>query len=318
MRSRSQRLATRPAIVAAAFALACATGGPPDYGARETGRLCFWKVESPAGAAGLAHLLGSIHFGPPDFEFDPAIQEAYDRSDALVMELDPEEAGDERMATLLDEMGRLPEGETLSDVISPDTYDALAEALESSGYPIAVLDPFKPWVAILTLSSLAIQSGGLSKDGGVEAQLIERAGTGMETIGLETPEQQMALFDGMPLDLQEEILRGLVSEGDLLRDTTEAIFEAWLRGDTERLAELARIGPQDDEDARVFYRTMYLERNQKMAREIAELIDRGGEWFVVIGAAHMVGEAAIPTLLGERGYRVRQIEKTVERSDAVD
>ena len=98
----------------------------------------------------------------------------------------------------------------------------------------------------------------------------------------------------------------------------EAIVEAWLRGDTERLAELARIGPRDDEYARVFYRTMYLERNQKMAREIAALIDRGGEWFVVIGAAHMVGEGAIPALLEERGYRVRQIEKTVGRSDAVD
>ena len=55
-----------------------------------------------------------------------------------------------------------------------------------------------------------------------------------------------------------------------------------------------------------------------MAREIADLIDRGGGWFVVIGAAHMVGEAAIPRLLEERGYRVRQIEKTVGRSDAVD
>jgi uncharacterized protein YbaP (TraB family) len=128
----------------------------------------------------------------------------------------------------------------------------------------------------------------------------------------------MALFDGMPLELQEEILRGLVSEGDALRHTTDAIVEAWLRGDTERLAELALIDPRDDEGARVFYRAMYLERNQKMARKIAELIDRGGEWFVVIGAAHMVGDAGIPTLLEERGYRVRQIERTVETSHAVD
>jgi len=315
LRPRRQRLA---AIFAAAFALACATGGLPDHGARETGRLCFWKVESPAEAGGKAHLLGSIHFGRPDFRFDPAIREAFEGSDALVMELDPEEATAERMSALLEEMGRLPEGETLSDVISPETYDALADALERSGYSIAGLDPYEPWVAIVSLSGLAIQSGGLSKEEGVESQLIEWAGTRMETLGLETPKEQMALFDGMPRELQEEILVGLVSEGDVLRDTTDAIVEAWLRGDTERLAELALTGPEDDEEARVFYRSMYLERNQKMARGIAKLIDRGGEWFVVIGAAHMVGDAAIPTLLEERGYRVRQIEKTVGRSHAVD
>jgi uncharacterized protein YbaP (TraB family) len=318
MRSRRRSLAAPLAIVGVVMALACATGRLPDHGARETGLLCFWKVESPTGATGEAHLLGSIHFGPPDFRFDPAILEAFDGSDALVMELDPEAVASERMSALLEEMGRLPEGETLPDLISPETYRALANALQRNGYSIAGLDPFKPWVAIISLSSLALQSGGLLKEEGVEAQLIERAGTRMETIGLETPEEQMALFDGMPLELQEEILRGLVGEGDALRHTTEAIVEAWLRGDTERLAEIALIRSRDDEGARVFYRTMYLERNQKMAREIAELVDRGGEWFVVIGAAHMVGDEGIPTLLEARGYRVRQIEKTGGRSHAVD
>lgn len=311
-------LAAPLAIAAAVIALACATGRVPDHGALETGRLFFWKVESSTGAGGSAHLLGSVHFGRPDFRFDPAILEAFEGSDALVMELDPEDVTSERMSTLLQEMGRLPEGETLSDLISPETYDALADALQRSGYSIAGLDPFRPWVAIVFLSSLAIQSGGLSREQGVEAQFIERAGTRMETIGLETPEEQMALFERMPLEHQEEILRGLVSEGDALRYVTDAIVEAWLRGDTERLAELALIGSHDDERAKAFHQTMYLERNQTMAREIAALVDLGGEWFVVIGAAHMVGDGGIPALLEERGFTVRQIEKTVGGSHAVD
>jgi uncharacterized protein YbaP (TraB family) len=128
----------------------------------------------------------------------------------------------------------------------------------------------------------------------------------------------MTLFDEMPLELQEEILRGLVGEVDAVGEVTDAIVEAWLRGDSERLAELALLGSGEGEEAEAFHRAMYLERNRKMAGRIAELIDRGGEWFVVIGAAHMVGDEGIPALLAERGYRVRQIEKTGSRTDAVD
>jgi uncharacterized protein YbaP (TraB family) len=270
----------------------------------------FWDVESPAEDGGSAHLLGSIHFGRADFHFDAAILRAFERSDVLVMELDPKEVSPERISALLDEMGRLPGGERLSDVLSPETYRSLADALQKSGHSIAALDPFAPWVAITVLSSLAIQSDGLSREEGVEARFSEQAGATMEIIGLETPEEQMGFFDALPLDLQEEILRGLLGEGDAMSSATDAILEAWLRGDTERLAELALLGSYEDEGAQAFHRIMYLERNENMARRIAELIDRGGEWFVVIGAAHMVGDGGIPGLLAERGYIVRQIEKT--------
>ena len=98
MKLRRQSLAARLAIVGAVIALACATASVPDHGARETGRLFFWQVESSTGARGNAHLLGSVHFGRPDFRFDPAIQEAFEASDALVMELDPEDVTAEKMS----------------------------------------------------------------------------------------------------------------------------------------------------------------------------------------------------------------------------
>ena len=318
MRLRRRSLAASLAIAAAALALACATGGLRGHGARETGLLFFWKVESPAAGGGSAHLLGSVHFGRPDFRFDPAILEGFESSDGLVMELAPEDVTPERMLALLQEMGRLPEDRTLSELLSPEAYRALAQALERSGYSIAGLDPFEPWVSIIFLASLAAQGGGLSREEGVEAHFIERAEARLEIIGLETPEEQMTVFDSMPLELQEEILRGLVGEGDAFGEVTDAIVEAWLRGDSERLAELALIGSHQDEGAKAFQQAMYLERNRKMAREIAELIDRGGEWFVVIGAAHMVGDEGIPALLEKRGYLVRRIEKTGSSIDAVD
>jgi uncharacterized protein YbaP (TraB family) len=300
-----RRHAAPLAILAVATALACAT-----FGARETGRLFFWAVESPGDMGGSAHLLGSVHFGRSDFRFDPAIQAAFEESDALAMELDPEDITPERMTVLLDEMGRLPQGETLSDLLSPETYEALTETLERRGYPAFTLDGFEPWVAITVLSSLEIESGGLSREEGVEAHFVEQARAGMEVIGLESPEEQMSLFDDMPLDLQEDILRELLVEDGAFRDTTDAVVEAWLRGDTERLAEVALTGPYRDEAARAFQEALYRKRNRRMAMKIAELIDGGGRWFVVIGAAHMVGDDGIPALLAERGYLVRQIEKT--------
>jgi uncharacterized protein YbaP (TraB family) len=41
-----------------------------------------------------------------------------------------------------------------------------------------------------------------------------------------------------------------------------------------------------------------------MADDIVALLERGGESFVVIGAAHLVGPTGVPTLLRERGIHV--------------
>src|SRR5262245_29074158 len=68
---------------------ACAALGPARPPApHETGQLVFWEVQSARAPGARAWLLGSVHAGSPDLQLDPAIEQAFAGSDALVIEAD--------------------------------------------------------------------------------------------------------------------------------------------------------------------------------------------------------------------------------------
>jgi len=60
-------------------------------------------------------------------------------------------------------------------------------------------------------------------------------------------------------------------------------------------------------DFESFYEAIFFERNQAMARRLAELTRDGKTRFAVLGAGHMLGPRGIPALLCERGFEVRRV-----------
>lgn len=55
------------------------------------------------------------------------------------------------------------------------------------------------------------------------------------------------------------------------------------------------------------YRILIVDRNARMAGKIADLLRQGGAYFVVVGAAHLVGEESIVNLLRREGYRLEKL-----------
>ncbi|MDD3449696.1 MAG: TraB/GumN family protein, partial [Gammaproteobacteria bacterium] len=51
---------------------------------------------------------------------------------------------------------------------------------------------------------------------------------------------------------------------------------------------------------------LFTERNAAMAERVTELLRRGGSYFVVVGAGHLVVGNGIVARLQRQGYRVRQ------------
>lgn len=272
--------------------------------------LFLWEVESsPEG--GRAHLFGSIHLGREDLRFDPAVEAAFASSQALVVELDLRALTPAESGALVLEHGMLPDDQSLDELVSEATWSEFAALLAEHGQNAEFYRGFEPWVAMVVASALLAAEQDLSEEGGVDRSFLERAGD-REVIELETADFQLSLFDRLPLEHQVLLLEAVMTEADDSRDSIGQLYEAWRLGDAEFVAGIAL---DDDEDPALaaLQKHMYADRNRSMAERIDALLRDGGEegrYFVVVGAGHMVGDSGIPTLLRERGHRVRRIERS--------
>lgn len=306
------RLRTRLFLAAwASLAAACATGPPP---AVETGQLFLWDVARSDGRGGVAHLLGSVHMAEDTLAFDPAVDRAFADSQALVLEIDPEQLEPGEMARITLEKGRFRDGQTLDQLLTPEVWAALEKRARELGLSADMFRPMEPWFAMLTLQVTALQREGFDSEQGVETTLTRVAEQdGKPTRGLETAESQLSVFDALPLDLQTRMLSEFLLEGEGGHEADRELsllIDAWRKGDADRLEAEVFGDLGRDPSFAPYYELFYFERNRNMANGIAELVDGGGSWFVAVGAAHMVGAQGIPHLLAERGYTVRRVPKT--------
>src|SRR5688500_17200985 len=103
----------------------------------------LWKVE---GRTNALYLFGSIHFLKKDFYPLPQpIEDAYKQAQAVVFEVDLSEMDSPESQIKMVQSGRYPEGQTLKDNVSKETYAKLESYLTEAGIPAAVFDPLRPW-----------------------------------------------------------------------------------------------------------------------------------------------------------------------------
>ena len=305
MLTRRARLAPTLLLAIAGFA-ACASAPPrlPD-----TGMLVFWRIARADGTGGSAHLLGSMHVAKAALALDPAIVAARETASEIVLEVAPEELTPATLIDLIAELGRPPAGKTFRDFVSAETASAVEEALADRNLPIAAWELWEPWVLTFMLANDQLASEGFSQEAGIERSLIAGAAAGSKpTRGLETAREQIERMDGLPLPTQELLLRDAVSS-DQGAASVDALSDAWQRGDLDVLARELFASPSGP-GAAAFFEAIYFARNRAFADDIANLVDGGGDWFIAIGAGHMVGDQGIPQLLAARGYRVERIAKT--------
>ena len=115
-----------------------------------------------------------------------------------------------------------------------------------------------------------------------------------------------------------EDLRGFVTPSDELPDLDDErgrgfflmaqMVDYWRRGDAEGLARLVI----EDELKKYpefadLHRRMFDDRNRAMTGKVLEMQQKGGTYFVVVGAGHLVGDQGIVAMLKERGQSPRQL-----------
>jgi hypothetical protein len=255
--------------------------------------------------------MGSVHLSDDEIAFDPAVEHALSGAGLLVLEVAPEELDPGRMFELTAKTAFFDDGRTLESVVSPETWQLLQDRIERERLSPEAFVVMEPWFVGITLQIVALERHGFASERGVDMALARSAAaTGKSIVGLETAGAQLAVLDSLPLATQELILRGILeSDGDG-NEGLPLLLDAWRKGDAARIEAEVFAELDSHPDLVPFFEAMYFERNREMASGIARIVDGGGQSFVVVGAAHVVGEQGIPALLAARGYVVRRLPKT--------
>lgn len=294
-----KRLLALP-VVAASLMLTSACGGSI-YSAPPPGMVpgpALWMVGD---ADTTIYMFGTVHALPKDKPwFDQRIAAALASSDELVTEIDVSQGASSGQA--LADAGKLPEGESLRGLMDDASRRNYEAALIGLGLPVETLDRMEPWLAAMTLALLPLQRSGYTSDSGVELTLGTEAGA-KKRGALESIDDQINLFDKMPLETQLAFLNETVSGVPLATASLDAMIGEWIKGDAQQLARLMNAELADP----VLYDRLLVQRNANWAGWIDERLDTPGTVFVAVGAGHLAGKGSVQDLLKKRGIKVRRI-----------
>ena len=265
----------------------------------------FWRVDSDQATV---YLLGSIHFANESFyPLRKEIEQAFDVSDALVVEVDINSTESmQRFQYLMQTEGYYSGNETLKDHLSEKTYQQLQAYLKEAGIPASLVEKQKPGIVVLTLASIQAQQSGLKPEQGIDVHFLNKIKNDKKILALETMDEQLRIF----LDIEDAdlLLQDSFYSLEMLEEEMQALINAWKQGDERAMYKLLFEDLLNENAAIIsLYESLYFQRNIKMTRSIKSYLKQKGTYFVVIGAGHLLGDKGIVRLLQSAGYHVNRL-----------
>lgn len=249
-------------------------------------------------------LFGTMHSSNPQIlALSTEVKVALGRSRVVVGELDMKAVD---MAQVFLSM-LLPEGERLGNLLDPALYEETISALDSLGIPLAFADRMQPWIAAVLLGvgkeELERRSQGAKALDEMLQDMARRQGKAV--VGLETADEQLAIFQDMPLEWQIDYLELALAAPALVGGSTGPLERLYLAGDHRNMWGLYRLMAQFAQTPFIDYFTQVaiVDRNRRMAERLAPILAEGGV-FVAVGALHLAGSEGLFSLLQAAGWRI--------------
>jgi len=248
-----------------------------------------------------SYLYGTIHILPKDkFELSNSLKRAFDASTTIAMEVDLDMSGAEKIA--LAQKVMLPDGKTLKDFMAAQDYLQLKayciDSLQWSESKFERSSKLKP----MFFSSVLIQEN-MSNMASYEMEFNKMAKKKKkETIGLETIEFQLGLFDQLPMQTQVDMLKQDYKSDMKSYDT---LLACYLREDLETLSKLMA---EETSAYPEFNELMLVQRNKSWIAPMRAQMQKESTFFGV-GAAHLSGPDGVVALLRAQGFTVTAIKQ---------
>jgi hypothetical protein len=267
-----------------------------------TGKHSAWVLQ---GANSTVTLLGSVHVLKKEhYPLPDVFESAFSNANVVVFET--EIAGMNESAAQQKMMARaiLPEGTSIKDHLSEETYSALKKRLEQSRLPEAVISRMKPGFAMVTLVVLEIQRLGYRADMGMDQYFYTRAKQqGKDIRWLESVDFQIGLICDLTDEEGDSVVKSTLDDLSEAKTKFEALLKAWQTGDEANLEELLNETNRQEPG---LMKKLITDRNASWVSKIESYARGTNDTAVIVGAAHLVGEQSVLDMLRQRGWEVTQ------------
>lgn len=254
----------------------------------------LWKI-SGKGLEKPSYLYGTIHLiCKDDLRFADSVQPALDRSEKLFLEIDMDEPG-----LMLKTMRLSMQSKTnLNELLSSDQYAKVDRFLKDSlSMGASLFNRMRPFTL---LSALYTRIPRCSKSVSVEEKLMDIAKRQRkEVLGLETLEDQFAVFDQIPDSAQAHMILEMIDHFPAQQTEFMQMVEAYQKQDLSALSAMMNDSP----DMVGFEEVLLLKRNRKWIPVMEKAMSKAGAFFAV-GAGHLSGPEGLISLLRQAGYDV--------------
>ncbi len=269
--------------------------------------LYLWRYQSDSATV---YLAGSIHMLKSSlYPLAEQLQAAFDSSTHLVLEVDSTALTTQDMQTKVMKAGLLSSGQTLRGVLPQPLHERLEARLQSYGIDIAAVQRMNPAMVMNQLVLLRLMALGYDTALGMEQHFTALLGD-RQILELESVDQQIEMLFGQPIETQIQLLRDALDQELDVEPIMADMITAWLSGADQRFLDLFSEQAGDSELAKAFNKQLLDDRNQGMAQKVQSYLEATGTYFVLIGAAHFIGDNGIVAILGRQ-----QIEGTRVMSD---
>ncbi len=259
----------------------------------------LWRITKKNQAP--SYLFGTIHSEDARVTaLAEAVVSAFKQANVFAMEvLLNEQSGQEATAAMF-----FTDDRNLESVAGKVLYQRSVTALASQGIAQDQVFHMKPW-AVLTLLSMPKPKTGLFLD----VMLLKSAQRlDMKVMGLESMQEQIAVFDQMNEAFQLVLLKDTLDNYINMENLFEKMISLYLKGDLKQIMQLnnSYMALTDDEVAADFEQRLITDRNHRMVQRLLPLIDKDST-FIAVGALHLPGAHGILNLLKKHGYELNAL-----------
>lgn len=265
----------------------------------------LWEI-SGNGLKTSSYLFGTIHLiGKEDFFFPKSLEDKIKASERATFEIDMDDMSS--MESMFKIIGKafMKDGVTLKDLVTEKEYQAIETHFQDKGLPLQLLDRMKPML-LATFASMDMGGGGMGDTKSYEMEIFAKVNEqNKPSDGLESVDDQLALFDSIPYKAQAQMLVESIKSSNKENEEYKMMIDLYKKQDIETLAKVS----VDEKDSGLGgYSDLFLyQRNKNWIPHFTRMMNEKPTFFAV-GAGHLGGPKGVIQLLKKAGYKVTPVK----------